>query len=219
MLENRSAVSKTVVEAIMRALLLVALSVFPTIGVVMAQETPKGEMFVGYSYAKADFTGAGQQATSLNGWDASVAGNVSRWLGVVADFSGHYGSPQFQLPIPPGIPCPPDCLPALFLNTRAHECLFGPQLSYRTEKITPFAHSFFGASHVTESVSIPFPVPAPPISISTSQTGFAMVLGGGLDYNLTGRLAWRAQTDYLMTRLFNHTQNNFRFSTGIVFRF
>lgn len=50
-----------------------------------------------------------------------------------------------------------------------------------------------------------------------------MALGGGLDVNLARHVAYRVfQTDYLLTLLPNGTndrQNNFRFSTGIVFRF
>jgi len=34
-----------------------------------------------------------------------------------------------------------------------------------------------------------------------------------------GPLHWRFQADYLQTRFFSQTQNDFRFSTGIVFHF
>ena len=44
-------------------------------------------------------------------------------------------------------------------------------------------------------------------------------LGGGMDYDLTPRFAVRVfQVDYLHTTLFSETQNNLRFSTGLVYR-
>src|ERR1044072_7017701 len=66
----------------------------------MAQDAPDVEVFGGYSFLKADGGG------SLDGWNASVAGNLSRSFGVVVDFSGHYSSQSFRteflLPAPPG---------------------------------------------------------------------------------------------------------------------
>jgi hypothetical protein len=56
-----------------------------------------------------------------------------------------------------------------------------------------------------------------------SSTAFAMAAGSGLDLSLTHHVAVRLfQTDYLLTLLDNRVnghQNNFRFSTGIVFHF
>ena len=47
----------------------------------------------------------------------------------------------------------------------------------------------------------------------------AVIVGGGMDYDLSARFALRAfQVDYLHTTLFNATQKNLRFSTGLVYR-
>ena len=54
---------------------------------------------------------------------------------------------------------------------------------------------------------------------SNSDTSLATAIGGGLDYKLIKGIAWRVQGDELHTRFFGGGQNNFRFSTGIVFRF
>jgi hypothetical protein len=48
---------------------------------------------------------------------------------------------------------------------------------------------------------------------------FSNAVGAGLDYKLIEGLAWRVQGDRIHTRLFGASQNDFRFSTGIVFRF
>ena len=50
-------------------------------------------------------------------------------------------------------------------------------------------------------------------------TARAVAVGGGVDFALSPRFAVRAvQVDYLHTTLFNATQNNLRFSTGLVYR-
>ena len=50
-------------------------------------------------------------------------------------------------------------------------------------------------------------------------TARAVALGGGMDFDLTSRFAVRVfQVDYLHTSLFSQTQNNLRFSTGLVYR-
>ena len=66
-------------------------------------------------------------------------------------------------------------------------------------------------------------------NFTDQNTSFAMNLGGGVDYKLNDRFAWRiAQFDYnpifLRGRTFdsvtfpNRTLNGFRFSTGIVIK-
>ena len=202
----------------MRMLTRLILCVIAISAIAKAQQTPTVEIFSGFSYAHANFTGAGQKNGSFDGWNASVTFDANRWLGVEADFAGHYGSNKLQLPLPPGT-CPPICLPSVSVDSKAHEFLFGPRFSYRTAKITPFTHLLFGAARVTESVTLPIPIPTPPLNISTSQTGFAMAVGGGFDLPIAKNLAWHNQADYLVTRLFNQTENNVRVSTGIVFRF
>ena len=48
------------------------------------------EVFGGYSYARAD---VGSSGFNLNGWNSAFVTNINRWFGIVADVSGHYGSP------------------------------------------------------------------------------------------------------------------------------
>lgn len=85
--------------------------------------------------------------------------------------------------------------------------LFGPTLaSHSNESFTPFAHALFGVAHASGG--------------GFSDNAFAMGLGGGLDVKVANHVAVRlGQFDYLMTRFGSATQNNFRYSAGIVFRF
>jgi hypothetical protein len=168
---------------------------------VNAQIPTKGNVYFGYSYVRADLSSLG--GSNLNGWNGSLEGKVIPWLGIVADLGGNYGTERVQTPCVPG-PCGP-----VDLHARLHTFVFGPRLSINVGKFTPFVHGLIGAGHVSASGS----------GISNSDTSFASALGGGLDYRIVKGAAWRFQLDNLQTRFFSNTQNNFRFTTGIVLRF
>ena len=51
-----------------------------------AQDSPKVEIFGGYSYADAEVSNISK------GWNGALAGNFTNWFGVVGDVSGHYNS-------------------------------------------------------------------------------------------------------------------------------
>ena len=183
----------------------------------MAQ-APSGNIFFGYSYLHAtvpapailpDNSGvATSGATNLNGWNASVEAKFLPLIGIVADFSGHYGS-QTVTDVCGFVA---GCVPIQdSMNAHLYNFLVGPQLSFSIGRVRPFAHALFGAGHLSETTKVrPF---------SFSDTAFAYALGGGIDYRLLGPLRWRVQGDFLSDRFFSNTQNNFRFSTGPVLHF
>jgi hypothetical protein len=161
-----------------------------------AAQIPKGNIFVGYSYGSADLNS--NNRSNLNGWEGSLEGKVLPWVGIVADFNGLYGTNNF-----------PSTSQNFHVDAREHNFLFGPRVSVSVGKLRPFAHALFGAGYVSVSTQ----------GYSASDTAFATALGGGLDYRLIHGLAWRFQGDYLQTRFFGNTQNNGRFSTGVVLNF
>ena len=171
-----------------------ALVLFLLATAAFAQVPTSGNVFFGYSYMSADLISGNR--TNLNGWNGSVEGKVFPFIGIVGDFSGHYGSQD---------------LAAIGLNANIseHDFLFGPRLSTSVGKFRPFAHALFGASHISETV----------FGFSASDTSFAYALGGGLDYRLMRLVGWRVQADLLQTRFFSNTQNNVRISTGLVVHF
>ena len=170
-----------------RAFLLISLMLLSLLA--QAQETPKAELFGGYSYA----------GTGSNGFDASVAGNLNNWFGLVADFSGQYSRFDDQ---------------GLTEKIRNHSFLFGPQFSLRRSKrVVPFVHALFGVSHLKTETNEFGPL------LSFSDTTFGMALGGGLDVGVSDHLAIRVfQADYLRTSFFDSTQSKGRISVGIVLR-
>ena len=91
------------------------------------------------------------------------------------------------------------------ISSSVHTFLFGPQVSFPA-RISPFAHVLLGGGHFSGG--------------GASDTSFALAIGGGIDAKVGHGLSWRIiQGDYVMTQFFDHTQNNARLSTGIVFRF
>ena len=168
-------------------------------------------------------------ATNFKGWNAEGQYNANRWLGLVADFGGRYGSPFTALSVRK-VSGPPD--------STAYSFMAGPVISYRTKsKLTPFVHLLFGLERTSLRAStITAPSGTLP-SAATNYTDFTYAAGFGIDYRLSQHLALRfGQLDYFHTTLnvnkFYHAafgpdvfegpathQRNVRFSTGIVSQF
>ena len=169
-----------------------------------AQVPTSGNVFIGYSFENASSSALNLGNVSrpnLQGWEATLEGKVLPVLGIVADFSGHYGSASFTVLPPAGGP--------FNTNVTGHqeEVMFGPRVSVPVGKLRPFAEFEVGVGHINTNNGF------------GSDTSFATALGGGFDYRIFRPLAWRFQGDYVSTRFFGATQNDFRFATGIVFRF
>lgn len=154
-------------------------------------------VFLGYSYLNAD--GLAGNRDSLNGWNGSLEGKIFPFIGIVADLGGHYGHESLA-------PCGSVGCVTSDASIRQHTFVFGPRVSVSVGKIRPFAHYLIGAGHIS-------------VTDGPSDTSFAQAVGGGIDYKLIPLIAWRFQGDLLQTRFFSGTQDNVRFSTGIVLHF
>jgi opacity protein-like surface antigen len=161
-----------------------------------AQDDSRVEIFGGYQYLHASTGVSGVNGFNLNGWNASLSGYFTRNLGVTADFGGTYGTPSVL---------------GVGVKTRFYTFLFGPTVRFpNSSRLTPFAHALFGGGRISGDV----------LGVSASETDFTWAAGGGLDANLTHRVAIRlAQADFLQTRVSGQSQNHFRFSAGFVFKF
>jgi hypothetical protein len=165
---------------------------------------PKGEVFGGYTFSHyaVDFAGH-----NLNGWAASVSGNLTRNFGVTADFSGVYGSepygPICTVVVPPGCP-------AQTQNLGAYHFLAGPRFTLRTHRAAPFAQALFGVVDLHQEKS-------------GNRSAFAMGFGGGVDVSVGRHLAYRLfQADYIPAKRPNGLggwDHDFRLETGVVFTF
>ncbi len=166
-----------------------------------AQELPKLDASVSYSYLRAYPATPGLGGFNLNGGSASAAYNFRDWVSGVADFGGyHVGKAD-----------------GVNVDDHVITYLFGPRFTYRGHRrITPFGQVLFGAARAGSDV----------LATTNSHTAFATVFGAGVDWNVRDRFSIRPlQFDYLVTHLpeisngNNQTQNNLRVSTGIVFHF
>jgi hypothetical protein len=87
------------------------------------------------------------------------------------------------------------------------DVVFGPQFLFPRGKTTFFGHALFGKGESSVRVGT-----------GPRDTGIVVQFGGGIDRDITSHFAIRIiQADYFHTHLFQQPQNNFRFSTGLVY--
>jgi hypothetical protein len=87
-----------------------------------------------------------------------------------------------------------------------YNLFLGPRLSKTYGKWRPFVQAMGGAHRQ-------------PVN-SIYHNPIAYDIGGGVDYKIFFKnFSWRAQGDYVHSRLLSATQNDVRLSTGIVWRF
>lgn len=153
---------------------------------VMAQDISKAEVFGGYTWAGGNF----------HGWNSSVTGNVTKRFGIVADFSGHYGS---------------ELEGSILVKQDSHSFLFGPRFAFRRKRVSPFVYAVFGVTRFHEGATVSGQ------KFSTSDSGFSSALGGGLDVRVNDHVAIRAfQLDYFRPNFFGEAHNRGRLAFGVV---
>jgi opacity protein-like surface antigen len=186
-------------------------------GFAYAQESPKVEITGDYSYFRFN-PGLPSyfDSQNLNGGGGDVTFFLKPMFGFKADFQG-YGS--FTQCTKPGAPITGCASGNLFTY------MFGPELKARAGKFEPFAEVLLGAAHsnfygnacTTGGICG---------SKSPSNNAFAMAVGGGVDIAVSSRFAIRlVDADFVLTRFGNNftggnnSQSNFRFQSGVQFRF
>jgi opacity protein-like surface antigen len=187
----------------MRKLLFIAALTLFAVGPALARDCSSFEVTGSYDYVrvstkvsvtKGTSTTSSTVTANLNGWNAEAAANATCWLGIVAQFSGVYGTPS-----------------GTSATLHVYPALFGPRINLRNStSVTPFVESLFGVAHASVKQG----------GISASQNVFSTALGGGLDVKASSHMSIRLiEVDDLVTHIANRYQNNARISAGIVFRF
>jgi hypothetical protein len=170
-------------------------------GFANAQIPASGNIFFGYSFENTSSLAIGNiTRANLQGWEGSLEGKLVPWIGLVTDFSGHYGTQNFTELTPNGPT-------TVGVTGHEYEVMFGPRVSVPVGKFTPFGEFMIGLAHISTAGSFP------------TNTSYATALGGGIDYRLIRLVAVRVEGDYVATHFYSTTQNDLRMSTGIVFRF
>jgi hypothetical protein len=209
---------------------ILALAVLAGLGSVAAfgsDEYPRVETFLGYTYMRAN-SATNVPAFSTNGGSGQLAVNFNKWIGAVMDLGAvHNGN-----------------IGGAHLDTTFINYLWGPRVSLRYSRFTPYFNVLFGGMHATSSTEVSaIPIPAQPIYLPgqptpvppntpvglravTSQTAFAMATGGGLDIKISKHMSFRpVGLDYMLTRLQNvrdlqdRNQHHLRYTAGVNFTF
>lgn len=196
----------------------------------LAQEYPKAELALDYSYMHFAPSQAFTNNKSLNGGGGAFVWNFTEHIGVKMDLQG-YGSFTDTFHIPAGTPgLPAGANGSVSGNLFTY--LFGPQLKFRKQRYEILTDTLIGAAH-SNVYGTAFKTICQPIaggcganSSSPSNNGWAVLLGGGVDIPINHTFSIRpAQLDYLLTRFGNFfteanaNQNSFRYSAGVVINF
>ena len=195
-----------------------------------AQDVPRAEAFLGYTYLRAN-SATNIPAFSANGGGGDFAINFNHAFGFVTDLgivkNGNLGG--------------------FNVNSTVFPFLFGPRYTVRAfERWTPYFQYLLGGAYESSSAPISgVNIPASPSNpifipgigtitsntaintrISASQTAFAQALGGGLNIKLSKSLSIRPiALDWMLTRFQNYrsdhdnNQHNIRYSAGVDFTF
>ncbi|HXW93876.1 MAG TPA: PDZ domain-containing protein [Terriglobales bacterium] len=173
-----------------------------------AQDTPRAEIFFGYSYLNASTNGLTARQ-NVNGAQFSLVGNISRWAGAEANVSGYYKSFLYTLPncVPnniAGIPCTNKVI------ARDYAVVFGPRVHYKWA----FVHALGGLDYLNEGI----------LGTSTTNHSIAGAFGGGALFKVSRYIALEGSADYFIVSGHNinpyvgsATQNDFRAAVGIAF--
>jgi opacity protein-like surface antigen len=241
-------------EGFMKAILiLLGILMIATIPAA-AEEPPRFQIFGGYSYMHTPqkFTinpiyvdlysmlGSSDGGTHQNGWNVSLAANLTKNLALVADTSGHYSDRNVRADSGTSTS---NTVIREAVKSSTHSFLFGPRYTFWSDrKINPFGHALFGFSKENRDIAIRVTSQSGGVSAtfldsdSLSDTSFAFAVGGGIDWRCSKHFSIRLlQADYVRAKkefeykpLFyaNGSQwrmardsmaNNLRLSTGIVF--
>jgi hypothetical protein len=189
----------------------------------LAQESPKSELFAGYSYLRTDegdidllqLTGipgtATREGANLHGFNVGITYNLQQSFGFVLDIGGAFGTVDYTVNAQ-GV------TGAQGVRTNLYTFLFGPQFYLRKDRYALFGRGMVGLARTNQKVFVSGQ------GFSANDTAFAAGFGGGLDVHFGEKISARLfQADYILTRFEDfqagdRVQGAVRVSTGLVFR-
>jgi hypothetical protein len=157
---------------------------------------PRGKEYfdrwqIGMAYTYVRFNSTPLSA-NLNGINTSVAYMFERRFGIEGSITAAFST------LLPG-----------FANEHAKLLSYmgGVRYTWPKEKFEPWIHVLAGGVHLQPQLA------------GFGRNGFAFAAGGGVDVPLVGGLAARVQGNWVGTRLFSGTQNNFQIAAGFLIHF
>jgi opacity protein-like surface antigen len=161
----------------------------PAPQVVVSRRIENDKWQLGLGFTYVKFRSAGIHANML-GLNTSVTYFTNDWFGVEGSITAAFGG-------------------TIGANERAKYGGFtgGPKIVMRRRGWEPWAHALLGMAHVNPQLA------------GVSKNGVAMQLGGGADYPAWQQISVRLEGDWVLTRLYSQTQNNFQLVTGFFLHF
>jgi hypothetical protein len=192
-------------ETIVRSSVLTAVLTLAMAVPAFAQLAPAYDVSVGYSLLRDEELADLDLAETLHGWLASVGFNFNRWLGIVGEVGGNYGTFDVEPPI--------EGFGPFEIDLKVLSYMGGPRFaSHASPSFTPYGQFLFGVARG----SVEF------LDESESSSEFAIQPGGGLDIWVIPDIGIRVGGDF--RRIFfdeiegDGGANEFRFHVGIVIR-
>jgi opacity protein-like surface antigen len=193
-----------------------------------AQDAPKTEVFLGYSFVRLSSNGDIIPSRDLNGGSGQFVYNFWKGLGVAFDAGAVTNNGSINQ--------------GSFDTTVAH-LVVGPRYKFNQHsKFQPYLQALFGGAYTTTSTRISalvgspltalnpispiFPAPGDVVTarLVASRRSFAMLVGGGLDWKVSKHMQIRPVAfDYFMVQPEGlipgqtRERNNWRYSAGVNF--
>ena len=212
-----------------------------TASVAAATDFPAAEAFLGYNWVRfstdSNIPNFSLPSFNLNGGNGQIAYNFWHRIGLVLDVGAVHAGSLFNIANDVTLNRPG-------VDHTLVNFVLGPRYTFtRHSRWMPFAQALFGGARATSSTTVTllpggivFPPPGllvPPgtlqpvdAELRAERTGFAMLIGGGLDIKVSKHIALRPiGADYYLARLpsfvtGNDTnRNHFRYSAGVNFLF
>jgi hypothetical protein len=148
------------------------------------------DLAAGYEYVHFE---SAPFSANLSGIHTSVAYSLNEWFALESDVVAAFGGDVFSS------------------GGQSRYVLFtgGGRIRWNREpkRWSPWLHTLVGLTHMNPQVA------------REGKTGFALQAGGGVDYMINPRLSIRADADYVYTRLYSDSQNNYQVGVGFVLHF
>jgi S1-C subfamily serine protease len=174
---------------------------------VVAQDKPLAEITGAYQFNHLTASADGQ-STSANvsaGFDANINVPITRWFGAVGDIGRAWKTETASVG-------------TVQASGTASIWTYGggPQLTYRTPYVHPFARFILGEAHSSAFASVSG---LSGVSAGASVNTFFFAPGGGADFRITHNVWLRAGADYFRTSKDGVTVNGAHAFGGITFVF
>lgn len=198
---------------IIRRAITVAFCLLVALGASVHAQSNVAEIYGGYAYTKANPQSLIPR-TAMSGWVVSATGYPAWWFGVDLEVSAVFGDST-----------PPSSTGAAPFHVKEYSYLAGPQIRFLNKSRFQAGGKIlfggvFGQMNPSSQLTPTGAQAAAAFGYGGfSQTKFAALFAVPIDVTIHKSIAWRVEPGYYLTG-FNQTyQNNFRFSTGPVFRF